>query len=70
MRKILAAACLVSVAAFAFSTPATAANGHWVCDSNGIPNWKSDVTTTDAAGWKYDGADRTAFKPRGKCTHT
>ena len=69
MRRVLTAACLVSLAAFAFTTSSTAAsNGHWICTSDGIKSWTTNVATMDAAGWKYNGADRTSYKDSGKCT--
>lgn len=68
MRRVLTAACLVSLAAF--TTSAYASNGHWVCTSDGIRSWTTNVAATDAAGWKYDGADRTSYKDSGKCTHS
>ena len=68
MRRLLTAACLVSVAAFTITTSASASNGHWVCTSDGIKSWTTNTATMDAAGWKYDGADRTSYKDGGKCT--
>lgn len=68
MRRVLAAACLVSLAAFTTSSIA-ASNGHWVCTSDGIKSWTTNTAAMDAAGWKYDGADRTSYKDSGKCTH-
>ncbi len=67
MRRFLTAACLVSVAAIAFTTSANASNGHWICTGEGIKSWTTNVGATDAAGWKYDGADRTSYKDGGKC---
>jgi len=68
MRRLLAAACLVSLAAISLTTSANASNGHWICTSDGIKSWTTNVATMDAAGWKYDGADRTSYKDSGKCT--
>jgi len=69
MRRVIAAACLVSLAAFITSANAASA-GHWVCTTDGIKSWTTDMAAKDAAGWKYDGADRTSYKDGGKCTHS
>jgi len=68
MRRLLAATCLAALAAIAITTSANASNGHWVCTSDGIRSWTTNTAAMDAAGWKYNGADRTSYKDSGKCT--
>ncbi len=68
MRRVLTTACKRR-SRFAFTTSATAAsNGHWICTGDGIKSWTTNLAAMDAAGWKYEGPDRTSYKDSGKCT--